>query len=233
MSKLSEIKISTPTISETIPSTKTKVKMKPFRVGDEKSLLMASQSGDPDQIVQTLRQVISNCVEGKYEIDDLASFDLEYLFLKLRAFSVGENSDLLMRCKSCDFENKVSVDVSAIEIVQDKREKVIKIDENFGLELKFSKLEDLVKADDNGTDGYIELIARSVKCVYHGDEIIEVTEEEIPDLIRIVNELTNKDFEKISDFINNQPKVVKDVEYKCSSCGEKNEIRLEGLASFF
>lgn len=233
MSRLSEIKISSPTTTDVIPTTGKKVKVRAFKVGDEKALLVAAQSQNDNEMVLTLKEVVSNCVEGDYDVNKLASADLEYLFIKLRAFSVGEISDLVFTCDSCEAENKVKVDITKIEIEKEQKDPIIKVDDNFGFKMKFSDLEDIVKAEDGNTDDYIELIARSIESIFYGDEIIEITDEEIPEVIRIINELTNKEFDKMLDFLKGQPKVVKDVKFDCVECEKHNERRLEGLANFF
>jgi transcription elongation factor Elf1 len=233
MSRLSDIKISTPVVADIIPSTNTKIKMRAFRVGDEKALMMASESGDAIQMVATLKEVIGNCVDGDFKINDLSSFDIEYLFLKLRSISVGETSDLMFDCKECGHKNKVKVDISNIEVLNQDAKKFVKLNDELGFEMKFSSLEDLVEADGGDADAYIALIARSVKTVYYGEEAIDIGPEEIEDVIRIINELNNKDFSQVVEFINKQPKVVKDIKFVCSECNHENEMRLEGLANFF
>lgn len=234
MSLLSDVKISVPTKSEKIPSTDVKVKMRPFRVGDEKSLLMASQSEDPDQIISTLKKVIDNCIDGDYDLDTLTSFDVEYLFLKLRGFSVGEMSDIGLICKECEVQNTVKVDVTSIEIRKKDFDPVIKVTDSFGFEMSYNKIEDIVEAEkSNDPDSFIKLVARSVKNVFTEEQVIPIGEDELEDVIRIINELRNKDFENLSNYVLNQPRVVKDVKFKCKDCESINEVTLEGLSSFF
>jgi len=234
MSKLSDIKISVPTKLFEIPSTGTRVKLRPFRVGDEKALLLASESDDTSLVIETLKKLIENNVEGEYKVDELAYFDIEALFLQLRAFSVGETSDILLGCGKCGEQTQVKIDVTDYKIQkQDDLDPVIKISDTFGFKMKFSKIEDMIIAQEKGGDEFVKLIAKSVEVVFNGDDVIAIGKDEIEDLCTIIEELTNKQFEKITDYISGQPKIVKEVKFKCKSCEEENTVELKGLSNFF
>lgn len=232
-SALSGIKITVPTTTDKIPSTGKKVTLKPFRVGDEKSMLLASESQDIKIMVETLTQIVGNCVEGGYNIEDLTSYDIEYLFLKLRAFSVGETTDVLHACDNCGWENKIKVDIGNVEVIQDDDfQPLIKITDNLAVEMKLPDLYELSIAQES-TDSFIRFIARTVKTLFHGEEAYTITEAEEDDLVNIINELTAVQFEKLTGYFSKYPRVVKDIKYQCKECGEQVETRLEGLASFF
>lgn len=233
MSQLKNIKVATPTYEEKIPSTKKKIRIKPFRVGDEKVLLLASESKDSKQMIDALKQVITNCTDD-VDVNDLAPYDLEYLFVKLRAISVGETSNINIKCNGCEDLHKVSIDLSKLEVTFNPEHKTtIRISDNLGFEMKFASLEALTDVSNQDVDSMLEVIARSVKTVYYGEETFSVGEDEIKDLMNILNELTSAQFNKVQDFFTKAPKLMKEIDFTCKSCGKENSQKLEGLASFF
>lgn len=232
MSALKDIKLSTPTYKDVVPSTKKSVKLKPFRVGDEKVLLIASQSKDKQQMIDALKEVIGNCVEG-INTNDLSSFDLEYLFIKLRSISVGETSEIGLKCKECETTNKVTIDLTTVKVEESKDHKnVIKINDSLIFEMKYPDIGELARGEEDH-DSVISLIAGSVKTVFWNEETIEVTEAERGDLINIINDLTTAQFAKIQDFFKTAPRLRHKTHFKCKSCGTDNEQIIEGLTNFF
>lgn len=232
MGQLSGIKISTPTFNEVVPSSKKKVKLTPFRVGDEKVLLMASQSKDNKQMLNALKTVIGNCVSG-VEVEDLAFFDMEYLFLKLRSVSVGETSEIGVQCEECKEVNKMTVDLTKVKVHEDKdHEKVIHVTKDIILEMKYPEVETLVGLD-NSIEKFLDVVCQSVDKLYHGENVYEITPADYDDVKNILNELTSKQFEIIQNFFATLPKMKHDVDFKCKDCGHENHKSIEGLASFF
>jgi hypothetical protein len=232
MGQLSGIKISTPTFNEVVPSTKQKVKLTPFRVGDEKVLLMASQSKDNKQMLSALKTVIANCVSG-IEVEKLAHFDLEYLFLKLRAVSVGETSEVGIKCESCEHINKITVDLTTVNVHEDKSHtKIIKITNDLIFEMKYPDVDVLVNMN-NDIERFLKIVCNSVDKVYHGEDIYEITESDHDDVKNILNNLSSKQFNIIQNFFTTLPKMKHDVDFKCKKCSHDNKKTIEGLASFF
>ena len=232
MSALSGIKISTPTKKDKVPSTGESVELTPFRVGDEKVLLLASESKDNIEILNAIKNVITNCVKG-VDVETLASFDIEYLFIKLRAISVGETAKIGLSCKECQASNQISVDLSKVKVDKPKNHKpLIKISDTLGFEMKYPDLEIAVDMS-NDVESIMKVITNSVKTVYWGDEVIVITEDEIEDLEDILNQLTSNQFREIQEFFLTMPKLKEDIDFECSECEAKNEVVLEGMQSFF
>lgn len=232
MSQLRNVKLSTPTYRETIPSTKKVVKIKPFRVGDEKTLLIAAQSEDSKQQIDSMKEVIRSCVEG-IDVESLTSFDLEYLFLKLRAVSVGETSDIGIKCEHCSASNRIKVDLAKVGVVETEgHTKTVKISKELAFEMRYPDINDLVDLDQS-FDSILNLVCCSVQTVFAGEEAITVTPAEHEDLKRILNDLTTTQFEDIQKFFSTSPKLKHEVKFKCSECGEDNKQTLEGLTNFF
>lgn len=233
MSELSNIKVTSPEYDDVIPSTGNSVKLTPFRVGDEKALLIAQQSGNNKQMANTLRSIISKNVVP-VNVADIAPYDIEYLFLKLRAISVGETSKIGVKCKNCDESNEIDVDLNEIDVKKDENHKnFVKIDEKLGFEMKYADLDDMMKVDGENLESIVEMIAASVKTVYFNEDTINVGKAEQKDLIGILNDLTTTQFTKIQEYFETMPKVRKDITFTCKSCGTENHQVLEGLASFF
>lgn len=233
MSQLKNIKIAKHLVPDVVPSTKQKVKLTPFRVGDEKILLMASESKEEKQMMSALKEVVRNCVSD-IDADSLATFDLEYLFLKLRAISVGETSQIGIKCSECGKTNALPVDISTVKVEFDpNHEKTVKITEDLAVEMKYTTIDEISDFDLGSADGLMDLVTHSIAKVFYGDEIIEITENEIDDLRNILEELSSSQFEKIQNFFETSPKLAKDVSFVCGECGHNNELKLEGLANFF
>lgn len=232
MSQLKNIKINTPTYREIIPSNKTEVNITPFKVGDEKVLLLASESKDVNQMVDGLKSVISNCVDN-IQVNDLASFDVEYLFLKIRAVSVGETADIMMTCSECETANEVKVDLTKIELRGLEEFKTnIKITDDLMFKMKTPNIDSFSKAENN-PDSIINFIAGNVEKVFYGEETIDVGPNEIPDVEDIINQLTSVQFSDLQNYVLKIPKVSYDTEYTCKHCSTVNTNTLEGLSDFF
>ena len=232
MSQLKNIKLNTPTYREVIPSTKKEVIINPFKVGDEKVLLMASESKDSTQMIDALKKVINNCVQGA-TVDEMASFDIEYMFIKIRAVSVGEIADISLVCPECDTANPIKADLSKTIVKGiDEFKTNVKITDELLFTMKLPHV-DTMSITDSTPDSIVNFIASNVVKVFYGEETIEVTPEDVDDIVNIINQLTSSQFKELQDYVVNIPKMSLDVEYECSYCSKSNKQTLEGLADFF
>lgn len=232
MGALSNIKISKFKYDEKLPSTGKKVAITPFRVGDEKVLLEAAESKDPKHQRNAIKQVIENCVEG-VKFEDLAPYDVDYLFMKLRAKSVGETADIGISCEECEEKNKLTVNIDTVEVYKDpSHTNKVKLQDDLMLEMKYPDTSNLNIENAQTADGMLEVIFYSVDKVYYGEETIDLTPSDKQDFISLIGELSKTQFEEIQKFFTTMPKLKKDVEFTCGSCGHENKYSLEGLASF-
>ena len=230
---LGQIKVSTPTYNVVIPSTKKQTMMRPFKVSDEKVLMLAGESKETSQMVNALKEVVGNCVEN-VNVEDLASFDLEYLFLKLRAVSVGETSELLLTCKECEMKTPVSVNIDEVEVkFPEEFKTTFKINEVLAVEMKYPHLDEVAKINAGDFDSIVRLIASSVKTIFHEQESHTITEADIDDVVNILMQLNSKQFKDIQDFFEKLPKVQKPVDFVCKECKAENHMVVEGLSNFF
>jgi len=230
---LKDIKISVPEYADIVPSLKKPVKLTPFRVGDEKTLLIASGSNDTLEMANAMKQVIGNCVKGA-KVEDMTSYDLEYLFLKLRAKSVGEISTVGLACEECSEYNQIDIELSTIEVVFNERHsETIKIEDTLAFKMRYPEPEDIVGLNLEDPNSVLEAMLRCIKEVYTQEEQITITPSDYDDLRALVSSMTSVQFEKIKAFFDTMPKVSKKVEFTCGSCGHENKTVLEGIANFF
>ena len=233
MGALSGIKLSRPTYDDVVPSSGKKVKLTPFRVGDEKTLLIAAQSSSMKDMNNALKSVVKNCVQG-IEIEELEQYDLEYLFLKLRAKSVGEHSEIAIRCESCGAMNQLSVDLEAVVVEKSTEHKnIVKIEEALAFKMKFPDPELISDLDATNPNDMIKIVVMSVETVYSGEEAIEINESDRDELKELIESMTKEQFEKMEEFFETLPRLKKDVQFICGECSHDNNQTLEGLASFF
>ena len=233
MGQLGNIKISTPTYSEKLPSSGAKIRYTPFRVGDEKTLLIAGQSEDKKEMLRALKTIVGNCVQGA-EVEDMENYDIEFLFLKLRAVSVGETSDVGIACDECDAYNSITVDLDAVIVEKQKNHTdVVKINDELGFKMRGINAEEVSDLDIYDPDHSIEIVARSIKQVFTGEETIDVEPSDLDDLKNLIESMTTDQYEMLQEYFRTAPKLSKKIEFTCGQCGHENTKVLEGLSSFF
>lgn len=233
-------KIKIPLFDVTIPSTKKDAKFRPFLVKEEKILLMAQSGATKKEIVNALKQVINNCVtmlDGKdVDIDNLTTFDLEYLFLKIRAKSV----DNVVNLKYVDHEDektyefKVSLDDIEIKYDPEHNNK-IKINDDIGVILKYPKTNIVEKIDDpdiNEAQLTSLMIKSCIDKIYDKDTVYNVNESTSEELDEFIDSLDVRAFEKVQKFFETMPKLYHKIEYT-NSKGTTREIELTTLDDFF
>lgn len=233
----------TPTYQMEVPSTGENVKFRPFLIKEEKALLIAQQSEDPAVMIETLKNVIKSCLQTPLDVDKLATFDLEYMFIQLRGKSVGETIDLLLACDNDHGEEnekakaKVTIDVNTITVQKSETHtNKFELFGNVGVVMKYPTIEILKKLDgleDNDLDKIFEVIAMSIDFIYDGDQLFYASETKKEDLLQFINNLNSEQFIKLQSFFETMPKLKKQVEYDCPVCGKHHNKTLEGIQSFF
>ena len=233
MGALSNVKLTTPTYEDKVPSTKAKVKLRPFRVGDEKTLLVASQSEDLKQMSNALKSIVKNCVEP-VNMDELTSYDIEYLFLKIRSKSVGETSTIGVLCTNCEVANEIKVDLESVSVdIPKDHSHFVKIEDNIAFGMKDPDIDEILNNNLEDPGSFGKIIVSAVKTVYYGEEVIEITDADKEELEQLIDSMTAEQFQKIRDYFETMPRLRKKIEFECGSCGHHNEQVLEGLSSFF
>jgi len=234
----------TPVYTLEIPSTKKSFKYRPFVVKDEKALLIAQQSESIGVMLDTVKEVIKSCAKSDIDVEKLASFDVEYIFLQMRAQSVGEIVELVFSCDIDHGENNEKAKVvkqinlldAKVEFSESHQSK-ISLFENVGIAMKYPNIETLKKLEaqlsENEIDQAIDIMVDCIDYIYDDEEVFQISEQPKQDAVDFLNNLTSEQFTRIQKFFRTMPQLRVYVDYTCPVCGREHEKYMEGLASFF
>ena len=233
-------KISTPTYELVIPSTGKKIKYRPFLVKEEKILIIAMESEDTTQIANAVRDVIKSCVLSRgFKVDELATFDIEYLFLNIRGKSVGEEVEVLITCPD-DRTTQVPATISLDEIevnFEDDHTPDIRLDDKLVLRMRYPSMEEFVKnnfaVSEINLDETFNVIMSSIEQIYSEEESWSAKDCTKKELREFVEQLSSKQFKEIENFYVTMPKLSHTMTVTNPNTNVENEVVLEGLASFF
>jgi hypothetical protein len=231
---------STPTYELTLPSTSKVIKFRPFLVKEEKVLLLAEQSEDEKEIKNAIKDVIKNCiVTSRIKVEDFTYFDLEYVFLQLRARSAEEHLDLVITCKD-DNKTQVNHRINLLNVevkMNSKSSNKIMLDEDFGLILKYPGMDEFVRFAMMGKqlpdEEVIEYVATKVDQIFQGEEVWDAADLKKQEIVDWLDNLTQKQFVKIGEFFENLPVLKHEFKLKNPTTGVESEYVLEGLQNFF
>ena len=235
-------KINTPTYDLTLPSTGKKIKYRPFLVREEKILIMAMESENMSEITNAIVQILSDCILTKdVKVESLATFDIEYLFLNVRAKSVGETVDVNITCPDDgETEVEMSIDIDTIKIQKTRGHKnIIKLDDELSMKLRYPSLEQFVENNFETAEGTSEvgqslsMITSCVDMIYNSEESWEASDYSKKELDEFIEQLNTKQFKQIEKFFTTMPKLSHKIAVKNPKTGVESEVVLEGLASFF
>ena len=229
-------KIAAPQYELTVPSTEETIKFRPFLVKEEKLLLLANESDENNEMINAVRQIITNCTFEKLDIETLALFDLEYVFLKIRAKSVGEVVNLKLLCED-DGETYADVEINLddVNIVwNDKHTNHIELTDDIGLMMRYPQFDLIDMGGQGGETEYIfKMIKSCINQVYEGDTIHERSDFTDKDLDAFIESLTSEHFQKLQTFFETMPRLKHDVKFKNPKTKKQNKMTLEGMQSFF
>jgi len=228
-------KINYPIFEVTIPSSKAKVKMRPFLVKEEKVLLTAQTTGNSRDVVLAIKQVVNNCLLDNVDVEKLATFDLEYLFIKLRGRSINNVIDVTYRDPDDELDYKLQIDLDKVEIVNDPDHNPnVKINDQVGLVLRYPKT-DMLKAVEAATtevDLYFEVIKYCIDKVYDENEVYEAKDYTDEELTEFVTALDVTTFKEVQKFLETMPKLHYETSYTNSE-GVEKKVVLQNLNDFF
>ncbi len=239
-------KIDVPVYSLKLLSNGEVVKYRPFTVKEEKLFLMANESEEVESIVDTVKQVLNNCIISDIDLNKLPIYDFEYLFLNVRAKSIGEVINLQYKCNN-DIEkedeephkcgNLVKIDLNVMDInLTDEKpiEKKIAITDKMGIVMKHPSF-DILKSFGVESEGemIVSLTAKCIDYIYDEEQVYYAKDSTEEELIEFVESLQTKDLEKIKAFFESMPKLGKEVDFKCNKCGYEEKIQVEGIENFF
>ena len=233
--------IATPSYELTLPSTKKSIKYRPFLVKEEKLLVLALESEDNKQISTAIKQVLKSCIQTRgVKIETLPTFDIEFLFLNIRAKSVGEEVEVTLTAPD-DGVTPVNVMINIEEVEVQEQEghnKQIKLDDSLMMEMKYPSLDQFIKNNfdfsGNATlDQSFELIASCIDKIYSEDEVWAAADSTKKELVEFLEQMNSTQFKQIEKFFETMPKLQHNVEIVNPKTKVKSTVVLEGLNSFF
>ena len=232
-------KIVTPSFELTLPSTGKKIKYRPFLVKEEKILILAIESNSMKDITRAIKDILKNCILTKdVKVDELPTFDIEYLFLNIRARSIGESIDLVITCPD-DEKTKVNskIYIDEIEVQKnDEHDINIKIDDTYTMKMKYPSLDQFIDENfvfEGQSDNSFEIIASCIDMVYSEEEAWEAKDCSKKELLEFVEQLNSMQFKQIEKFFDTMPQLSHEIEVENPNTKVKSTVKLEGLASFF
>ncbi len=227
--------INTPTYELEVPSTKDTLKYRPFLVKEEKILLMAMEEEDQKQMVNAVRTIVDNCTFKTLKVNKMPMFDLEYVFLNIRAKSVGEVASVKVLCDD-DGETYVDVDIPLEEIkvkFQKGHTNMIDLTDDIKIEMSYPTFEMLDSFESENTKAIFDLMGKCVERIIDGETIHERADFNKKELTDFLDSLNTKQFAEMQKFFETMPKLSHDIEFQNPKTKKKQKKTLEGLNSFF
>ncbi|AIX23902.1 baseplate hub [Synechococcus phage ACG-2014j] len=228
-----------PTYELEIPSNGKKIKYRPFVVKEEKLLLLALETNDEKQIEEAVKTTLKGCIQTRVKIENLAIFDLEYIFLQIRAVSVGEIVEIKVTCKD-DNTTKVQYNLNLSEVNVIKPEghsNKIMLSDDMGVIMKYPQWNDFIVGSVMGqspsAEGIVEIIADCVDQIFDGEDVYDSSTTSKKEFVQFIENLTNAQFEKIQEFFQSCPRLEHKFTVINPNTGEPSEFVLTGLSNFF
>ena len=234
-------KIATPSYELTLPSTKKMIKYRPFLVKEEKLLVLALESDDSKQITTAIKAVLKSCIETRgVKVENLPTFDIEYLFLNIRGKSVGEEVQVnILAPDDGVTEIPLTIQLDEIEVKEGEgHDKRIKLDDSLMMEMKYPSLDEFIKNNfdikgDVNIDQSFELIAGCIDKIFSEDEVWSTADCSRKEVIDFLEQMNSVQFKQIENFFETMPKLSYEIEVTNPKTEVKSTVVLEGLSSFF
>ena len=225
---------SAPTYKCVLPSDGKEVKFRPFLVKEQKILTIARESEDQGQNCDAGKNLLEAVTIPSVVCNDLAVIDLEYLFLKVRAVSVGETSKVSTSCDviDCNGSVELTVNINEIDVVGEMKDDTVMINDDVGIVLSAPSVKN-VQGLDGGEADALTLIIKSIKRVFDGESVYESSDLSNKEVTEFVESLTFQQLELLTEFFDSLPKLSAEVQGNCNTCKSVNKRTLEGINSFF
>ena len=235
-------KIEVPKYELTIPSSGKNVKYRPFLVREEKILLLAMEADDDKQMMSAIKDIIKECVYEDLNVKDMPIFDIEYIFLQLRAKSKGETVDLNFECGKCKTSIPYQIDLSTINVTIPKENNPkIQLTDDVGIMMKYPSLEvqQVIEAEGNEIENIFATIESCIDSIWDKENVYAAKDHTKEELKDFIESLPEQCFEKMQTFFSTLPTLKHEITLTCTEgkgkkkCGWKENKTLEGLGSFF
>ena len=226
-------KLNTPTYELKLPSSGEKIRFRPFLVKEHKVLLTMSEAED-NEVSRIIRELVDVCTFKELKIKDLPHFDIEYIFMNLRAKSIGEVVDVVVNCEcGTKIETNFNIEDLKVEVAEGHSNKIM-INDDVGIEMKYPNIDEVVGVfASNDSQKIFELIINCIKAVYDQNEYWDAKDQTRAELEEFIYSLTKEQFDNVEKFFVTAPKIVQIIETDCPDCKKHNTSRLEGLQNFF
>jgi hypothetical protein len=227
-------KIKQPIFTLEIPSSKRKIKYRPFTVAEEKLLLIAKESSEQEDIINVYKQIINNCILDDININKLAYFDIEYIFVCLRAKSVSNVIDLTIEDEEDGKKHKLQFDLDTVYVSENKVSPIIELDGGLKIVLKYPDFETLGQMSLLGGDSnqLLNVITKCLHQIVEGEQVYELSNYNESEISDFVSSIGSKDLLKIQEFFVGLPQVSGELKYT-NSLGQEKVVPLRGIQSFF
>lgn len=225
-----------PKYTITIPSTQKQVRFRPFLVKEEKVLMLAFESKDKSQILYSIADTVLACIDDKIDRNSLTTFDVEYLFVKIRAKSVGETVEVGMGCTECSNMNKVSINVDDIKIDVPSMPNTIDLTDDIKIKMRWPRYVDVIRiqateAEQTSTNT-LTVLAHCIDSIITPDNVFKTSDESEEEVLAFIEQLNKRQLNSVQKYVEAMPQLRHVVEYKCS-CGHDNVKTLQGIQDFF
>lgn len=237
-------KIDTPIYDLTLPLSKKKIRFRPFLVKEEKILLMAIESEDENAMLLAVKQIVNNCcLNPDFDVENIPLSDLEFLFLNLRARSVGEVVELQYKCNNkpnADSQeecgNLVKFDLNLLEIqpeIPEGHTNKIELSPKMGILMKYPNMKSMENVEGNEVEKLMDILISCIDCIYDEDNMYYAKDQTKEELTEFVENLNRVQFAELQKFFETLPKVKKELHFHCDKCGYDENIFVEGIQNFF
>ena len=233
-------KINVPEYTLEIPSTNEEVKFRPFLVKEEKLLLISQESGDETSLYTAIKNLVNNCCYNKIDVDALPLFDIEYVFLQIRAKSVNEIADVKVICPDDgETEVDIKVDLTKVQVhMDDKHNSKIPLTDDIGVVMAYPNLASILltsteDVEQNASDKMFQMIQDCILQIWQGEETFDAMDYTVKDKKDFIENLNHTQFEKIQQFFETMPTVKHEVEVTNPNTKVVSKIEIEGMNSFF
>ena len=231
--------VSLPTYELEVPSNGKKIKFRPFVVKEEKLLLLALETEDEKQIESAVKQLLKGCIQSRIKIEDLAIFDLEYIFLQIRAVSVGEIVEMRVTCRDDEktvINYNLNLSEVKVQMPKDYSNKIMLTDD-MGVIMKYPSWNEFITGSimgqDPTADNILNIIAGCIDQIFDAEDVYDSSTTSKKEFVQFVENLTNQQFEKIQKFFEESPKLEHNFTLKNPNTGVENEFVIAGLSNFF
>ena len=228
-----------PTYELEVPSTKKKIKFRPFLVKEEKVLLMALESENDVNIRNAVQQLLKSCITSRIKIENLANFDLEYIFLNIRAVSVGEIVEINVTCQDDEkTQVKYNLNLTDVDVTfPEGHSNKIMLTDTTGVIMKYPSFNRFVDSQfamkEVTEETVLDIIAESIDQIFQGEEVYDESTTSKKEFKEFVESLTNQQLEKVQDFFETSPRLEHKFKVTNPNTGKDSDYTLSGLASFF